>query len=143
LNSNSTIAANLLLVFAVICFATFVRGGEQDGRQGSHSDSYVTCIDDAGGGHVEMIACIEEEIDKKNNEIHIKLAAAKGVESIRPLWVALKKSQDSWGGYIKLKCEPYKELGGQRGALLERNCMLEEVLFRSAFVRALLVEAEM
>lgn len=142
MKSNSKITANFIVFSMVTCFAAFVRSGEHVGWQVSHSDRYASCIYDAGGVHAEMVECIDEEIDKNNTEIYSELAAAQGDTSISELWVALKKSQGAWDEYVKEKCEPYQALGGQRGALLTRNCMLEEVSFRNAFVRELLVEAQ-
>jgi uncharacterized protein YecT (DUF1311 family) len=89
-----------------------------------------------------MIICIDEEIDKNYSEIYSRLASAKEDGAITEHGKGLAKSQVVWGEYLNIKCEPYKELGGQRAALLMRNCILEEVLFRNAFVRTLLVESQ-
>lgn len=136
------VVLNIILLSAVICFAAFAQGGEHGGWQVSYSDRYEICIKNAGGVTAQMIVCIDEEIDKNLSEIYSRLASAKEDASIAELWTALKTSQAAWDEYVNVKCEPYEELGGQRGALLMRNCMLEEVLYRGVFVRALLMDAQ-
>jgi len=142
LKLTSMMTGKFMLLFGVICFSAVVRGGGQDTWQKSHSERYGSCIQNAGGVHLEMIACIDEEIDKNNTEIHSQLAVAKEDPSITELWMSLKKSQSAWESYIKLKCEPYQKIGGQRATLLTRSCLSDETLSRNSFIKTLLIEAQ-
>lgn len=120
----------------------FRTGSSTSSPYSVQDDGYSSCIENAAGIHFEMIGCIDAYIDKHWAETNSKLGAATKNPLIAKLSLALKSSEKSWIAYMNAKCDLYLSLAGQRSELLNRTCILDEVISRHAFVSELLVEAQ-
>jgi hypothetical protein len=136
--------ALFLLGVVVAVSTTYADVRERHVQQNSYTPEnvYATCIDGALGVHIEMTTCIENEIDRINENIESQLANARPDSSLEELWARLDEGKKAWTHSVNTNCALYHLLGGQRADLLNKVCVLEEVKFREVFINTLLIDAQ-
>jgi hypothetical protein len=105
-------------------------------------EEYESCLQDAGGVILNMIGCIQLEIERYSKLIvsHMKVASVDS--DANEVASMLAKNEDAWRIFIGEQCGIYLRFGGQRGELLNKSCILNEVSRREKFVVDVINEAK-
>lgn len=107
----------------------------------SAAEELAECMKNAKGETPSVAQCYQDQIELSEKEIMDIFSDEyeEGVES--KVVIALKKGQPQWLEYIDGVCSAYLELGGQRGDVLQKNCLSTKYKERAKEIRQLLEQA--
>ena len=103
---------------------------------------HSACITNARGVYPSILSCIQDETDKHKKNITDQMNSSTEDPLIKRIKLSIDKSSELWETYINEKCAAYNDLGGQRAELLKANCTLDEVVRREAFIKNIILEAD-
>lgn len=142
LNFNKSTAILSSLFLTGCLFAMFTHGQELRASLKDKALEYSACIGEAQAIHPEIVSCIESEIMRRKKNIKANIEAASKDPSLRGLTSSIAETDQLWVMYIEKLCGTYHHIEGQRGELLIKNCILNEVAHREEFLKNILGEAD-
>ncbi|MNF88655.1 hypothetical protein D3C84_711530 [compost metagenome] len=128
----------------VFCLgSTHVGANNNDDVGGVQKSEYTTCLTNAFGVSPEIMLCAQAEIERYKKNIENRMATSAEDELTSVLKQMVSRGSRQWLEYSEGKCAVYDKFEGQRGELLKVNCLLDEFIRRDAFIKNLILEAEL
>lgn len=103
---------------------------------------YDACLQRAHGATPDITECMTREYEAQERSVAKLLATRYSDDDMNSLTARIRAQDAQWRAFVSSKCNLYLSFGGQRGALLQQSCQLDEIKRRKAYVVDVLSAAE-